>query len=70
VVRESNLLFHLGGIAGRVTSVAQSPTLGRTIGFAMAAPPLAVPGTPIVIRVSDGRLVSARVVRTPFLEAE
>jgi len=68
-IRESNLLIHLGGIAGRVTSVAQSPTLGRTIGLAMAAPNLAAPGTPIVIRASDGRLVSARVVRTPFLEA-
>ena len=69
-IRESNLLIHLGEIAGRVTSVAQSPTLGRTIGLAMAAPHLAPPGTPIVIRGSDGRLVSARVVRTPFLEAE
>ena len=69
-IRESNLLIHLGGIAGRVTSVAQSPTLGRTIGLAMAAPNLATPGTPIVIRASDGRLVSARVVRTPFLEVE
>ncbi|HEU5133764.1 MAG TPA: 2Fe-2S iron-sulfur cluster-binding protein [Steroidobacteraceae bacterium] len=69
-IRESNLLIHLGGIAGRVTSVAQSPTLGRTIGLAMANPSLAAPGTPIVIRASDGRLVSARVVRTPFLEAE
>ena len=68
-IHESNLLIHLGGIAGRVTSVAQSPTLGRTIGLAMAAPHLASPGTPIVIRASDGRLVSARVVRTPFLEA-
>jgi sarcosine oxidase subunit alpha len=69
-IRESNLLIHLGGIAGRVTSVAQSPTLGRTIGLAMAAPHLAPPGTSIVIRGSDGRLVGARVVRTPFLEAE
>jgi sarcosine oxidase subunit alpha len=69
-IRESNLLIHLGGIAGRVTSVAQSPTLGRTIGLAMAAPYLAPPGTSIVIRGSDGRQVSARVVRTPFLEAE
>jgi glycine cleavage system aminomethyltransferase T len=70
-IRESNLLIHLGGIAGRVTSVAQSAALGRTIGLAMVAPNLAPPGTPIVIRASDGRLVSARVVRTPFLsEAE
>jgi sarcosine oxidase subunit alpha len=68
-IHESNLLIHLGGIAGRVTSVANSPTLGRTIGLAMAAPHLAPPGTSIVIRASDGRLVSGRVVRTPFLEA-
>jgi sarcosine oxidase subunit alpha len=69
-IRESNLLIHLGDIAGRVTSVAQSPTLGRTIGLAMAAPHLATPGTPIMIRASDGRMVGARVVRTPFLEVE
>jgi sarcosine oxidase subunit alpha len=69
-IRESNLLIHGSDIAGRVTSVAQSPTLGRTIGLAMAAPHLAPPGTPIVIRASDGRMVSARVVRTPFLEVE
>jgi sarcosine oxidase subunit alpha len=68
-IRESNLLIHNGDIAGRVTSVAQSPTLSRTIGLAMAAPHLATPGTSIVIRAGDGRLVSARVVRTPFLEA-
>jgi sarcosine oxidase subunit alpha len=67
-IRESNLLIHEGDIAGRVTSIEHSPTLGRTIGLAMAAPHLAPPGTPIVIRASDGRLVSARVVRTPFLE--
>ena len=33
-----NLLIHDGDIAGRVTSVAHSPTLGRTIGLAMASP--------------------------------
>ena len=38
--------------------------------LAMAAPHLATPGTPIVIRASDGRQVSARVVRTPFLEVK
>jgi len=63
-------LIQGGDIAGRVTSVAHSPTLGRIIGLAMAMPQLAPPGTPLVIRASDGRMVSARVVRTPFLEAE
>jgi sarcosine oxidase, subunit alpha len=68
-VLESQLLIHDGKIAGRVTSVARSSTLGKTIGLAMAAPALSVPGTGISIRARDGALLSARVVRTPFVEA-
>ncbi len=66
---EANLLIHAGDIAGRVTSIARSPTLNRTIGLAMAAPHLATPGTEILIRASDGAMVPARVVRTPFVAA-
>ncbi|HEV7607910.1 MAG TPA: 2Fe-2S iron-sulfur cluster-binding protein [Steroidobacteraceae bacterium] len=68
-ITEANLLIHNGNIAGRVTSIAHSPTLGRTIGLAMAAPALSEPGSNLVIRGSDGRTVAARVVRTPFLGA-
>jgi sarcosine oxidase, subunit alpha len=68
-IAEANLLIEGGDIAGRVTSITHSPTLGRAIGFAMASPMLSDPGTNIAIRASDGRLVSARVVRTPFVEA-
>jgi sarcosine oxidase subunit alpha len=68
-VQESNLLLDGGDIAGRVTSIARSPTLGRTIGLALAAPHLATPGTALVIRASDGSLVAARVVEPPFVEA-
>lgn len=68
-VLEANLLIDGGDIAGRVTSIARSPTLGRTIGLAMAAPHLATPGTGLAIRASDGRMVAARVVKTPFVEA-
>jgi sarcosine oxidase subunit alpha len=68
-IAESNLLLQNGNIAGRVTSLAHSPTLGRLIGFAMAAPHLSEPGTSLVIRSSDGRHVAARVVRAPFVEA-
>jgi sarcosine oxidase subunit alpha len=66
-VLESHLLIHDGDIAGRVTSVARSPTLGRTIGLAMAAPALSAPGTRLSIRVGDV-MVAAQVVRTPFVE--
>jgi glycine cleavage system aminomethyltransferase T len=55
-------------IAGRVTSVASSPTLGKTIGLAMATPALSAPGTAISIRMRDGALLPATVVRTPFVE--
>jgi len=68
-VAEANLLIQNGNIAGRVTSVAHSPTLGRVIGLAMALPHLTEPGTNLVIRASDGRQVAARVVRAPFVEA-
>jgi sarcosine oxidase subunit alpha len=66
---ESNLLLYHGNIAGRITSVAHSPTLGRTIGLAMAAPDLAEPGSNLVIRATDGRQLGARVVRLPFVGA-
>jgi sarcosine oxidase subunit alpha len=68
-IRECNLLIEGADIAGRVTSVAHSPTLGRTIGLAMVMPHLTSPGTQFVIRASDGSLANARVVRTPFVEA-
>jgi sarcosine oxidase subunit alpha len=67
-VLESQLLIHGGDIAGRVTSVASSPTLGKTIGLAMATPALSAPGTAISIRMRDGALLPATVVRTPFVE--
>jgi sarcosine oxidase subunit alpha len=72
-VQEANLLIAHGktaasDIAGRITSLAFSPTLKRTLGFALAAPRLAEPGTPLAIRASDGRVACARVVKTPFVE--
>jgi sarcosine oxidase subunit alpha len=68
-LKEAHLLIHDGDIAGRITSIARSPTLGRTIGLAMARPGLSAPGTVLSIRASDGQLFKARVVRTPFVEA-
>jgi sarcosine oxidase subunit alpha len=66
---EANLIIARGDIAGRITSIARSPTLGKTIGLAMAAPALAAIDSELTIRASDGRMVSARVVKTPFVEA-
>jgi sarcosine oxidase, subunit alpha len=68
-IGEANLIIAGGDIAGRITSIARSPTLGKTIGLTMTSPALAKVDTELTIRATDGRLVSARVVRTPFVEA-
>jgi sarcosine oxidase subunit alpha len=68
-VLESHLAIEQGQIAGRVTSVAWSPTLSRHIGLAMLRPDLAG-GRNFDIRVSDGAMVRAAIVSTPFYDAE
>ncbi len=66
--QECHLVIEDGAIAGRVTSVARSRTLNKTIGLAMLAPALAVPGRDIKIRVDNGDLVPARVTAAPFYD--
>ena len=68
-VAEANLAIDGGEIAGRITSLARSPTLNRTVGFALVAPRLAGVGSVLAIRASDGRQVAARVAPTPFVGA-
>jgi sarcosine oxidase subunit alpha len=69
-VAECHLAIAAGDIAGRVTSVAWSPTLGKHIGLAMLDPAIAKDGTKFSIKVTDGSLVAARIVPTPFYDAE
>ncbi|MFN0302399.1 MAG: 2Fe-2S iron-sulfur cluster-binding protein [Burkholderiales bacterium] len=69
-VAECHLVIHAGEIAGRVTSVSFSPTLGKVIGLAMLRPDLAKGGSTFSIRVTDGSMVEARIVPTPFYDAE
>ncbi|NPT40379.1 FAD-dependent oxidoreductase [Paraburkholderia sp. 1N] len=69
-LRECHLLIDNGEIAGRVTSVAWSPTVQKTIGLAFVRPALTAAGTRITFRVSDGSMVSATVVPTPFYDPE
>jgi sarcosine oxidase subunit alpha len=59
-----------GEISGRVTSVAWSATLQKTIGLAFVRPEQAEPGTRISFRASGGRMVPATVVPTPFYDPE
>src|SRR5205085_118552 len=66
--KESHLVIHDGDIAGRVTSVAYSPTLGKVIGLAYLRPGMSRPGSRFTIRIEQGRTIEAVVVPTPFYD--
>jgi len=65
---ECHLVIREGKIAGRVTSVAHSPTLKRIIGLAMLTPDLSAAGTHFQIRVEGGTMLEAEVVALPFYD--
>jgi sarcosine oxidase subunit alpha len=66
--QECHLIIDRGDIAGRVTSIAWSPTLKRYIGLAYVKPELADMGNNFSIRLSDGSFVTATVSPTPFYD--
>jgi len=66
-IEECHLVIDNDRIKGRVTSVGYSPTLDKTIGLAVLEDVTALPST-LQIRVTGARLVSARVVPTPFYD--
>ena len=70
VPEECCLVVRGDEITGRVTSVAASPTLGKVIGLAYVAPDQATPGHKVAIKLGDGRLVTAAVVKPPFYDPE
>jgi sarcosine oxidase subunit alpha len=69
-LKECHLVIEGADIAGRVTSVAYSHTLEKTIGLAMVKPSLASVGTKLSLRLSDGAIVNASVVPTPFYDRD
>jgi sarcosine oxidase subunit alpha len=66
--KESHLVIRDGNIAGRVTSIAFSESLGHHVGLAFVAPVLANEGTRFNIRADAGQMVEAQVVKTPFYD--
>jgi len=68
--KENHLVIAGGEIAGRITSIARSPTLDRTIGLALLAPELAQSGSRISIRGDGGQMISALIIKTPFYDAQ
>jgi len=67
---ECHLVIRDDEIAGRVTSIARSPSLGHAIGLAYVPTDLAVDGSRFEIRGEAGRMIAATVVPTPFYDPE
>ena len=70
VPKDCHLIIRDGEIAGRVTSVALSPTLGKAIGLAFVPPGMSEVGTKFQIRVDGGQMADAEVVATPFYDPD
>ena len=69
-VAEGHLVLRDGAIVGHVTSVADSETVGKTIGMAFAHRDDAAPGCTIVIKGAQGALLTAEVCSAPFYDPE
>jgi sarcosine oxidase subunit alpha len=65
---ESHLAIRDGNIVGRITSIAHSATLGRTIGLALLSPGLATVGSTVQFRDDSGALHAATLVAPPFYD--
>ena len=68
-LRESHLVIHRDAIAGRVTSVANSPTLGHVIGLALVDPAVVETGA-LSIRIERGVQISAEIATVPFYDPD
>ena len=66
--KECHLVIEGGDIAGRVTSITYSRTLGKAIGLAMLSSQLARVGCEIQIRGDGGAMLKAVVTPTPFYD--
>jgi sarcosine oxidase subunit alpha len=66
--KESHLVIDNGRIAGRVTSIVWSPTLGAPIGLALVDPAVAKRAE-LRIRIERGEELAATVASLPFYDA-
>lgn len=68
--KECHLVIEAGEIAGRVTSIARSPSLGKAVGLAFVPPDKSAAGSVFEIRVDKGEMIKAKVVAPPFYDAK
>ena len=66
--KECHLVIEDGEIAGRITSIYRSPSVGCHIGLAFIRPEMAQKGRTFWIRLSNGQQVSAQVAEAPFYD--
>lgn len=62
VPEEASQIVAEGRIRGRVTSSRMSPTLGRSVCLALVDAELSAAGTPLTIRLPDGRDTTATIL--------
>lgn len=67
---ESNLVIEDDEMVGRVTSIGRSATLKKVIGLAMISTDYSMANNVLSIKLTDGRFVKAKVVKTPFYDPE
>ncbi|NFV82199.1 2Fe-2S iron-sulfur cluster-binding protein [Magnetospirillum aberrantis] len=67
---ENHLVIKGGDIAGRVTSITRSPSLGKVVGLATVAPDQSAIGSAFSIRAEGGVMVTAKVVPIPFYDPD
>lgn len=67
---ESNLIIESGEMVGKITSIAYSPTLQKTIGLADVFMKYTEVDGVIHIKLTSGRFVTAKVIKTPFYDPE
>ena len=68
--KECHLVIEAGEIAGRVTSIAHSPTQKRAIGLGLVEPRLSAPGQRFRIRIDGAREIVALVTALPFYDKD
>jgi sarcosine oxidase subunit alpha len=67
IPKECHLVLDKTEIAGRVTSVGLSPTLGRCIGLALVTPKVAA-ARRLRIRIDGAEVIDAEIVEPPFYD--
>lgn len=65
---ESNLIIESGEMVGRITSIAYSPSLKKTIGLADLSLPHTELDKTIHIKLTSGRLIKAKIISVPFYD--